>query len=65
VGYLARIDVPCGKPALIRIDRPWHLPSFYICAEHMNDPRVYREAKENGYSWAMVTDSDDHLVAPR
>jgi hypothetical protein len=63
VGYLARADIPCGKPALIRIDRPWRLPSFYICADHMNDPRVYREAQQNGVAWALLSDPDEQQMA--
>ena len=61
VGYLAKIDIPCGKPALIRIDRPWRLPSFYICSDHMNDVRVYREAQQNG-GWWLLGNSDDVRV---
>ena len=62
VGYLATLDVACGKPALIRIDRLWHLPSWYICAEHMNDRRVYQEVASNKLSWVLLGDSDDVLV---
>jgi hypothetical protein len=58
VGYLATADVPCGKPALIRIERKWRLPAWYVCSTHMNDPRVYAEVSANQLHWSLLADPD-------
>ena len=63
VAYEDWRDILCGQPAVIRIDRPWHLPSWLICAQHMNDLRVYREAQVNGASWLLVREPEQRMIS--